>query len=376
MAFAERLILTPSQWTIWMIIGIIGLILTGCIALFEYKKRRSETSWFASDYMRITSAVSIGCGLTSNALLCLGLIPGSCYLQDTAGFLVAGAQFVFMGFYQLSRLHYCFSQNSANHQNGYPQWTFVVMATVGLLILTFFSMLLIFGQTLPSNCGFVEKYSFEWEYGDSVWFTGNPEDQMDEFHQCYLVVVVTGLIWDITTLLMYYFKIKSFRKTKAFREDAVWRKIMFILQRIIILTIFYQITLLIVNASLVAAGYVTDTELDRLSIHRVALSLICVLYSIAMYLMMEHNTDEYLGFLRCFKRTYLKYICFCCCHRIVDEQLKEFDLMTLKVKLEQINHKRKTITSTWFPNASKNVKYSRNRGCSSPTVTGELDDEM
>ena len=374
MAFTERLILTPLQWTIWMIIGIIGLILTGCTALFEYKKRRSETSWFASDYMRITSAVSIGCGVTSTTMQCLELIPGFCYLQHTVGPIAVGAQFLFLGLYQLSRLHYCFSQNSANHHNGYPQWTFVVMVTVGVLTLMFFAMLMIFGRILPSRCGLVQKYSFEWEYDDSVWFRGDPEDQMNEFYRWYFMLVVLGSIWDIIILLMYYFKIKSFRKTKALRKDAVWRKVMFILQRIIILTLFYQLTLLIANSSLIAAGYITDTMLDRLSIHHVARASFNVLYSIVVYLMMEHNTDEYLGFLRCFKRLYLNYICFCCCHRMVDRQLEDFAVLQKAVEKESNRTQNLSISITLFPNTSENVKYSNHTngaGGSPLTVTRE-----
>ena len=168
--------------------------------------------------------------------------------------------------------------------------------------------------------------------------------------------------------MLYCYKIKSFREIAALQRDAVWRKIVFILQRIIIITFFYQITSLSLFILRGAYWLFSKDIVLRNTITNILNASLTVLYSISMYLMLEHNTDEYLGFLRCFKRSYLKYICFCCCHRIVDEQLKDFESIKKEKESEKASERTRklTLTSTEFPT----VKYStRDRGLSSPTET-------
>ena len=375
MAFVDSLTLSPLEWCIWLIIAMFSVTLTVLILRSECKKRRLDSSWFASDNLRITSAVSIGFGVVAAVQSCLDLFPGACMLQYTLSPIERGAQFIFMGFYQLSRLHYCFSKNSTHHDSGYPKWVFIMMVTAGIVLFVLRAILLSFGRRLPSSCGFKRDSSFEWTYSESsILFPPKMEEQRIQLYLNILIGVMTSS-WDIATLLLYCYKIKTFRKIRALRRDAVWRKIIFVLQRIIIITLFYQISTLILNGALKQIPVLWLSVTMKYTIRSVSGGLLVILYSISTYLMMEHNADEYLRFLHCLKRSYLKYICFCCCHRMVDQQLSEFDLMTLEARLEKINHEPKSITSTWFPNASKNVNYSRNRGCSSPTLTGELDDE-
>ena len=384
MAFLEHLTLSPLRWCIWLIIGIIATMLTGLVAFCECKKRQSETSWFASDYLKITSAISIGCGSVAALQSCLDILPGFCMIQYTLSPIARQTQFIFMGFYQLSRLHYCFSKTSSHHQNGYPKWLFIVMVSVGIILLILWSILLSLGHPLPSTCGFQGDSSFEWEYKDSsILFAGNLEVQKVQFYHWYYSIVAITLAWDITTLSLYCYKIKTFRSNTTLSQDAVWRKIIFVLQRIIIINLFYQISILTLKGfggtlRHIPALYMWLLYTMKIPIHNVIVASLTVLYSISMYLMLEHNTDEYLRFLRCLKKSYLKYVSFCCCHRIVDNQLQEFESIALETKMEEKDNECKSMTSTWFQNPSKNVMYSsnRNRACSSPTVTVQLEDEQ
>ena len=379
MAFLTSLVISPLTWIIWLSMGAITTIITGTVARLEYKKRRLDSTIFVSNNLRITSAISIGCGLITAILLCLEILPGSCMLQLVASLIVGGNQFVFIGLYQLSRLHYCFSKTSAHHQNGYPKWLFLVMVIIGVALQVSCTVLFTFGQPLPSTCGFKKDFRFEFEYKDSsILFEGNLDEQMTHFYSYYMIYVATFRSWDISILLLYCYKIKSFRKTRALRRDAVWRKIIFILQRIIIVTLFYQISSVTLGfARYNVQKYLQKLTIAKYSLYHAVIALSTILYSISMYLMMEHNTDEYLRFLRCLKKSYLKYICFCCCHRMVDRQLTEFEQMGFNKKLEVTQLcRRRSITSTMFPNISQNVKYSRKRPMtlSIPTATQEPED--
>lgn len=250
----------------------------------------------------------------------------------------------------------------------------MMMVSVGIILLVLWSILLTLGHPLPSTCGFKGNFGFEWEYkNSSILFAGTLDVQRVQFHNWYYTIVALTLLWDITTLLLYCYKIMTFRKARALQHDAVWRKIVFVLQRIIIVTLFYQISILTlrgIGGVLREIPQLASLHMMKYLAHNAIVGLLSVTYSISMYLMMEHNTDDYIRFLRCFKWSYLKYICFCCCHRIVDDQLKEFESITLETKMED-NERKSSMSSTWFQNSSKNVLYTsnRNRARSSPTCT-------
>ena len=382
MAFVTNLTLRPLMWSIWFIIGAIATIITATLARLECKKRRLETTIFASRNLKITSAISIGSGLMTTTFLCLELLPGSCILHYSACVIALTTQFVSMGLYQLSRLHYCFSKTSTHHQNGYSQWIITVMVMVVVAIQISYKMLFTLGHPLPSTCGFKRDFTFKWEFRDSaIMFDGDLEEQSIYFSRWFMMNSITVQLWDLTILLLYCHKVRTLKRTCTLRRDAVWRKIMFILQRIIIINVFYWISFMMLNAVRHNAQiFLPKLILIKYTVYNVIVALWSILYSISMYLMMEHNTDEYIRFLGCLKKFHLKYLCFCCCHRNVDRQLTEFESRTSDTKLEQTQLRiRKSITSTWFPNISENVKYSRkhtvNVNMSIPTVTLELEEK-
>lgn len=51
------------------------------------------------------------------------------------------------------------------------------------------------------------------------------------------------------------------------------------------------------------------------------LATVSIMFSLSMYLMMDHNTAAYVRLLRFMRKFYLKYICFLCYHHMVDRQL-------------------------------------------------------
>ncbi len=83
------------------------------------------------------------------------------------------AQVVFMGMFQLTRLYLCFSNDQVHGKNGYPQWVFVVMVSLGVLYFVSGVSLSIMAIPHPSSCGFRSGPTFVLEYrSGSLLFFG------------------------------------------------------------------------------------------------------------------------------------------------------------------------------------------------------------
>lgn len=151
------------------------------------------------------------------------------------------------------------------------------------------------------------------------------------YHGWHYSLVVIASIWDTTTLLLYLNKIRTFRK--IYQNEQIQRKILFILYRIVIITVFYQITMVLLSMLYGALPFICvpshmDWYWDPITkiIEDSSVSVwLSILLSFCMYLMMEHNTTTYVRFLRCLHVTHFKYLYFCCFHRMVDHQLEELD---------------------------------------------------
>ena len=129
-------------------------------------------------------------------------------------------------------------------------------------------------------------------------------------------------------MVLYAIKLKTFKyKTKDHQKP---NKISVILWRIIILSIFYEIFTGLVLIASMSGGrkvypYVMMTIIYLLP---------SIIYEYSMYLVLEHNTKEYITFLKVLVNCRCNYVCFCL-KRIIDQQLsfyytaeKEYDEMT------------------------------------------------
>ena len=141
-------ILAPA-WIFRLLIGIIGIAITAKLLHTEIKKRRLQTTHFSSQYLRITSAVCFWCGPISPTLLICSVIPGFCMMRFIGSTMTFYTQILFLSFYQLSRLHYCFSNQQLHAKKGYPFWVFVMMVIIGIILWISGLMLHIFVDTLP-----------------------------------------------------------------------------------------------------------------------------------------------------------------------------------------------------------------------------------
>ena len=286
--------------------------------------------------------------------------------------MVYFAQFLSLSLYQLSQLHYCFSNQQLHAKNGYPLWVFVVMISIGIIIWISGMMLQIFVDTLPAKCGYTNEFSFFYRYrqrailfdGDSwtddwllqIWFLWN------------FTVAVISQLWDLVILLFYLFKMTKIGKIHKSKDDGVWDNVLSILHRIVIITVFYQIcslcaTFLFTSLSLLQKYENTNSMVYEL---RTGGLIVCcnVLWSFSVYLMMDHNTTIYVVFLRFLRRFGLKYCCFCCCAKIVDQQIarweisKDMDALNDMITRQGQSDANVEITSQTIPNVSVNVRYT------------------
>ena len=223
-----------------------------------------------------------------------------------------------MGFYQLSRLYYSFANSQIHSNKGYPKCIFIIMIIFGVLIMINLVILsIIFHDGPYMECGLDSKWQF---YYVSIFPVS-----------VYKAVCIWSLlgycwlfcIWDIATLVLYWWKIRTVRDMIKNKGDGVYKRVLSILHRIFILTLFYQISTLF-GSMVTFAEYMTDFAWISGLSWSVPVWYVSLSYSISMYLMMEHNGAEYITFLKIISKIRLNFVC-CGCRHIVNEQLLEHD---------------------------------------------------
>ena len=109
------------------------------------------------------------------------------------------------------------------------------------------------------------------------------------------------------------------------KHNGIWKNVLFILYRIVILTIMYQVWFLVAQfvdfVSFKAIGWELLSWTSYTILIDAMLATVSIMFSLSMYLMMDHNTVAYIRLLQFMRNFYLKYICFMCCHHMVDRQL-------------------------------------------------------
>eukprot|EP01084_Bolivina_argentea_P063386 115750_1 len=312
--------------------GLFVMIINARILRNEWKIRKSSLSKFTTKYLQLWTFLCILCGTILGLFWVLLYVNGFCYLMPFGGVIVA-CQPICMGFYQVSRLHYCFSKGQVHSNKGYPDWLFIILYVIGITIIIMSIFGSIFGG-IPSVCGINKKYEF---YVEFIYF----EKELRDFTR----LVAGGLIyftWDILTLLLYAFKIRSFKKFKG-ENMAIHKRILSILYRVLICTLFYEIVSLICIICYFMFKYVAENSVWSDILYHFCEGLPVVIYSYSLCLMLQHNTMQYIRFLKFLKQSKFNY--FCCCYKfIVIDQLDELNVN----EEEEVNVNNKDLTVTQF----------------------------
>ena len=137
-----------------------------------------------------------------------------------------------MGFNQISRLYYCFSQSQVHSTKGYPNWLFFLVIFVGCyLVITVAVFPWLWVDVLCRHQDDNQNYDY------IAPATRDDAPTMSTWIKWRNITMVVYLSWDLTTSFLYVYKVLSFRKYKEQNEN-IHHRIMFILKQVVILTNF------------------------------------------------------------------------------------------------------------------------------------------
>ena len=319
-------------------------IITFIILKTELKTRKNSSITFTTKWLKSFSILCIISSFLSPLLFLVAYIPGLCFFLACPALISILIAILSMGFYQLSRLYYCFANSQIHSNKGYPKCLFIFMYSFGIImvILAIISAVIInnvrYGL-INSQCGFTKNLYLYYE-----------PVQIDEIKSSAVLVwtiIFLLAFWDISTLCLYLYQIKKFFSHKD-QDPAVYKRIMSILHKITILTSFYQFTQFIMSCGgWSIAGIFGDESLIYKLGTRLFMCTISILLSVSMYLMMDHNVDKYIKFLSIFRILKLHWICLCCKWRyFVIEQLEELHSNDGGTFETEIDRKKKTSFDT------------------------------
>ncbi len=300
----------PVAWILRTVLGFIPLIINAFILYKEWMVRKSDKTEFINKYLKIYSISSIICSVIHALFAALYSFNVFCYFGLQLTVQSFALQMVFMGLYQLERLRYCFSNSQVHSNKGYPNYIFFIMYIIAILW-SLYIVVYVWLTTTPYHCGINNKYQLVVEY--SSMFSLYP----------FMTAIgtIVYILWDLTTLFLYILKVLSFKRYKTENKN-IYNRIMSILNRILILTITYEIVGigLIISFVMRSIGNIHQSSVNTVSSTTSGLCASSSL-NISMYLMQEHNKYQYKQYLFTIYKFRLHYICCCCCKSIINDEM-------------------------------------------------------
>ena len=305
---------TPTQWIVVGVIFIAFSTLSFIVLRSEIQKRKKATTKFTTKWFKWFSITCITSGFLMQLFYTLIYIPWFCTIAAYLGVVSSYVQGISMTYYQLFRLYYCFANEQIHSDKGYPKSLFIAMYTIGAIIGIMFVMSSSFGlaDVIRPKCGFFDNYYFYYEPlliapVLSGWL--------------FVCAMLSFIIWDVSTLILYIMQIRKFHKHISI-EPIIHKRIMLILYKITVLTLFYQIVFCFLLMDALMYGLIHP--IIGYCIYALGIALQSLSLSISMYLMMEHNELEYVKLLRIIHKFKLHWIC-CKYRYIVIEQLSQLE---------------------------------------------------
>jgi len=253
-----------------------------------------------------------------------------------------------LSFFQIARLRFCFSQSSVHNQFGYKQWVFYVLYTAGLAIFVIgiaLSRVKLQIVELPHKSG-------------CTW------DPTPFLLSGVTFITLVYVIWDWSVLALYIAKIVQFKRktqTKLRKETTteieivhtdrtstvrarsgtelvtrsmsveqieqsnenmhtVFQRIDDILNKMLMLTLFVEASFVIGALYSVLTGRLLEEVSPALINNNLVLTFQLIVVAYMLFLMMEHNQNEYYAFLKALR---MVNFCCCCCFRSLAEHLDE-----------------------------------------------------
>ena len=176
----------PVQWIPISLFGLIVAIINIAILKIEFNKRNRsrKTIIFITNYIRYGPIICIISAIIFGTNLCLSFFPPFCYISKKIYTLSLTFQGCCLSFYQLSRLHYCFANSNIHSNKGYPNWLFVIMYSIGIIIIINASIIPWIIASPPKYCSLTSQTEYK--------FTG-PNDL--ENGLIPLWAAITGIVY-------------------------------------------------------------------------------------------------------------------------------------------------------------------------------------
>eukprot|EP01084_Bolivina_argentea_P278409 475608_1 len=308
-------VIHPIELTSITMIALLCFILNIKILNKQHKKRKSCDSKFTTKSLELFSLLSVLFAALYNMDNIVRYFPISCKFSNPLSISLIACQFYFIGLYQLSRLHYCFSQTQVYSNKGYPNWLFTIMYTVGTLWLINCWIFPYVFAPWKLMCGINSKFQY---FPKKSLLTENSLASIwtNISSLCYF-------IWDCITLLLYIVKVYTFRNKYKSEQIQVYKRIMCILSRIVILTLGYEIPLIWCTiAEIIRKMTINEDTLVFMRIVRASSYLLSsVIASYSIFLMQQHNSEEYKQFLKVVHFVKCDVVCCCCCKAIIRYEL-------------------------------------------------------
>ena len=225
----------------------------------------------------------------------------TCYYAVVAIFALYSMGPIFLTMFQITRLQYCFYSGQVHSvKYGYPKCLFIILYCIGSILLIVSSMPIFMFYSKTSN-DMMTKY----ESCNAL----NMKDYMTGFAEYVSISSLSITIyfgWDIVVLCLFIFKVCQIKSKFKEQEDRnnIYRRIRFILQKITILTVLFEIK------HFMKGGLDLMTHFDvkyALIVDSVYYGADHAISTILIYLMIERNNDQYIEFMKIF-----------CCGKCVD----------------------------------------------------------
>ena len=313
------IVFSPGRLIFALLCGLSSIVLNFIILRQEIIARRNASikTKFTTRSLKYYSVLCIITGFLSPVFMTTSFIPIMCMFSGLLWSICAILQTLFMGLYQLSRLKYCFANSQIHSDKGYPKVLFVTMYVIGILAGS--SLIVEAILTDHEDPVFYSKC----KYDSDFYFYLYPVDiksvslNSTIANIWVIVSVIVYLFWDMVILFLFIRKIQMFKNYISTRgqsqkeQKLVEQRVLNILHKICIMTIFYQIIGWIILIIATPFGWIVLNQVTTLAIN------------IAMYLMMDYNGKSYRKFLQLIKRTKFDIICYCCCRYMITQQLDD-----------------------------------------------------
>eukprot|EP01084_Bolivina_argentea_P085114 153841_1 len=301
------------EWIFDSVIGLIVFIINFAIFKKEWKKRKSKKIIFISKTSQISSLLCFIFGTLFGLFLFVMHLNGFCYFAYQVNMFCFFCAGFGIGIYQMARLYYCFANAQVYHNKGYPNWIFITMSLIAVLTILSTIVYSSFMIRIPVSCGINKQFQYVARYSDSEY---------SQISAIFLTIIM--VIWiacDLINLFLYIFKVISFRKYKS-EQPSVYNRIMSILNRVVILTLLYEMIALICFGFFLFIRLLGNDESFARIVFWICMGVLVINMNYSMFLKQQHNTSKYHEFLNLLYNMKLISICCCCFKSVITEEIK------------------------------------------------------